>query len=124
MRLLRPFLCAALVLAATLPAQQAAPLDAKTQQQYERLLRHRYTHSATHEIADLPDEVWQSRLRWLDEQAASFDARFRQRLFAEVRDGHLDCAVHRLRQRAAGARARGPGGSVTAAAPLAHITKR
>ena len=43
MRLLRPFLCAALVLAATLPAQQPAPLDAKTQQQYERLLRHRYT---------------------------------------------------------------------------------
>ena len=42
MRLLRPFLCAALVLAATLPAQQAV-LDAKTQQQYERLLRHRYS---------------------------------------------------------------------------------
>jgi len=47
MRLLRPFLCAALVLAATLPAQQAAPLDAKTQQQYERLLRHRYTRDLT-----------------------------------------------------------------------------
>ncbi len=43
MRLLRPFLCAALACAATLPAQQAAPLDAKTQQQYERLLRHRYS---------------------------------------------------------------------------------
>jgi hypothetical protein len=42
MRLLRPFLCAALVLAATLPAQQGV-LDAKTQQQYERLLRHRYS---------------------------------------------------------------------------------
>ena len=26
----------------------------------------------------------------MDEQAASFDARFRQRLFAEVRDGRLD----------------------------------
>ena len=43
MRLLRPFLCAALACAATLSAQQAAPLDAKTQQQYERLLRHRYS---------------------------------------------------------------------------------
>jgi hypothetical protein len=43
MRLLRPFLCAALACVATLPAQQAAPLDAKTQQQYERLLRHRYS---------------------------------------------------------------------------------
>lgn len=43
MRLLRPFLCAALACVATLSAQQAAPLDAKTQQQYERLLRHRYS---------------------------------------------------------------------------------
>ena len=43
MRLLRPFLCAALACAVTLSAQQAAPLDAKTQQQYERLLRHRYS---------------------------------------------------------------------------------
>ena len=51
MRLLRPFLCAALVLAATLPAQQAAPLDAKTQQQYERLLRHRYTRDLTEVFA-------------------------------------------------------------------------
>jgi hypothetical protein len=51
MRLLRPFLCAALVLAATLPAQQAAPLDAKTQQQYERLLRHRFTRDLTEVFA-------------------------------------------------------------------------
>ena len=43
MRLLRPFLCAALACAATLSAQQPAPLDAKTQQQYERLLRHRFS---------------------------------------------------------------------------------
>ena len=43
MRLLRPFLCAALACAAPLSAQQAAPLDAKTQQQYERLLRHRFS---------------------------------------------------------------------------------
>jgi len=40
--------------------------------------------------ADLPEEAWQSRLRWLDEQAANFDAQFRQRLFAEVRNGRLD----------------------------------
>jgi len=51
MRLLRPFLCAALVLTATLPAQQGAPLDAKTQQQYERLLRHRYTRDLTEVFA-------------------------------------------------------------------------
>lgn len=43
MRLLRPFLWVALVLATTLSAQQPAPLDAKTQQQYERLLRHRFS---------------------------------------------------------------------------------
>jgi hypothetical protein len=51
MRLLRPFLCVALVLAATLSAQQGAPLDAKTQQQYERLLRHRYTRDLTEVFA-------------------------------------------------------------------------
>jgi hypothetical protein len=51
MRLLRPFLCAALVLATTLPAQQGAPLDAKTQQQYERLLRHRYSRDLTEVFA-------------------------------------------------------------------------
>jgi hypothetical protein len=51
MRLLRPFLCAALALAASLPAQQTAPLDAKTQQQYERLLRHRYTRDLTEVFA-------------------------------------------------------------------------
>ncbi len=51
MRLLRPFLCAALACAATLSAQQAAPLDAKTQQQYERLLRHRYSRDLTEVFA-------------------------------------------------------------------------
>jgi hypothetical protein len=51
MRLLRPFLCAALACAATLSAQQAAPLDAKTQQQYERLLRHRYSRELTEVFA-------------------------------------------------------------------------
>lgn len=51
MRSLRPLLCAALVLASTLPAQQPAPLDAKTQQQYERLLRHRFTRDLTEVFA-------------------------------------------------------------------------
>jgi hypothetical protein len=51
MRLLRPFLCAALACAATLSAQQAAPLDAKTQQQYERLLRHRFSRDLTEVFA-------------------------------------------------------------------------
>lgn len=40
--------------------------------------------------ADLPEEAWRSRLQWLDRQAADFDAQFRQRLFADVRDGRLD----------------------------------
>lgn len=47
MRLLRPFLCLSLVLTASLGAQASAPLDAKTQQQYERLLRHRYSRDLT-----------------------------------------------------------------------------
>jgi hypothetical protein len=51
MRLLRPFLCAALACAATLSAQQAVPLDAKTQQQYERLLRHRFSRDLTEVFA-------------------------------------------------------------------------
>ncbi|WP_208019972.1 Na/Pi cotransporter family protein [Pseudomonas sediminis] len=60
---------------------------------YVELRRHLLT--TLHEVrelarSDMPDEMWQSRLRWLDEQAASFDAQFRQRLFAEVRYGHLD----------------------------------
>ncbi len=40
--------------------------------------------------AELEDEAWRSRLAWLDEQAATFDAQFRQRLFTEVRYGHID----------------------------------
>ena len=51
MRFFRPFLCAALACAATLSAQQGAPLDAKTQQQYERLLRHRYSRDLTEVFA-------------------------------------------------------------------------
>ena len=38
----------------------------------------------------LPDALWSERLQALDEQAATFDARFRQQLFALVRKGELD----------------------------------
>ena len=60
---------------------------------YVELRRHLLL--ALHELrelarAELEDEVWRSRLAWLDEQAATFDAKFRQRLFSEVRYGHLD----------------------------------
>ncbi|NLD15487.1 MAG: Na/Pi cotransporter family protein [Gammaproteobacteria bacterium] len=39
---------------------------------------------------DVPDDVWSSRLEWLDGQAARFDAEFRNRIFAEVRNQKLD----------------------------------
>lgn len=39
---------------------------------------------------DVPDDVWHSRLEWLDGQAAKFDAEFRNRIFAEVRKQKLD----------------------------------
>lgn len=60
---------------------------------YVEVRRHLLT--TLHEVrelarSDLPEDVWQSRLRWLDEQAAGFDAGFRQRLFADVRSGRLD----------------------------------
>ena len=34
---------------------------------------------------DVPDDIWHSRLEWLDGQAAKFDADFRNRIFVEVR---------------------------------------
>lgn len=40
--------------------------------------------------SDLPDEVWRSRLEWIDGQAAKFDADFRHRIFTEVRKQQLD----------------------------------
>nr|WP_313405239.1 Na/Pi symporter [Pseudomonas sp.] len=60
---------------------------------YVELRRHLLL--ALHELrelarAELEDQAWRSRLAWLDEQAATFDAQFRQRLFSEVRYGHLD----------------------------------
>lgn len=39
---------------------------------------------------DLPDDVWRSRLDWVDGQAAKFDADFRHRIFSEVRSQKLD----------------------------------
>ncbi|MFB1011922.1 MAG: Na/Pi symporter [Thiopseudomonas sp.] len=39
---------------------------------------------------EVPDDVWSSRLEWLDGQAARFDAEFRNRIFAEVRNQKLD----------------------------------
>ena len=39
---------------------------------------------------EVPDDVWRSRLEWLDGQAAAFDAEFRQRIFAEVRKQQLN----------------------------------
>ena len=39
---------------------------------------------------DLPDDVWRSRLEWVDGQAAKFDADFRLRIFLEVRNQQLD----------------------------------
>jgi phosphate:Na+ symporter len=60
---------------------------------YVELRRHLL--ATLHEVrelarSDMPDDMWQSRLRWLDDQAAGFDAQFRQRLFADVRSGRLD----------------------------------
>ena len=39
---------------------------------------------------DLPDDVWRSRLDWMEAQAAKFDANFRHRIFSEVRNQQLD----------------------------------
>lgn len=39
---------------------------------------------------DLPDDVWRSRLDWVDGQSAKFDADFRYRIFSEVRNQQLD----------------------------------
>ena len=36
-------------------------------------------------MLDLPEDLWNSRLAWVDAEAANFDAEFRNRLFSEVR---------------------------------------
>ena len=40
--------------------------------------------------SELSDEVWRSRMEWVDGQAAKFDADFRHRIFSEVRSQQLD----------------------------------
>ena len=44
-----------------------------------------------HEISrlELPDDVWRSRLDWVDAQAATFDAEFRHRVFSDVRSQQM-----------------------------------
>jgi phosphate:Na+ symporter len=39
---------------------------------------------------ELPEQAWSERLDLLDRQAAAFDGRFRQRLFAQVRERNLN----------------------------------
>ncbi|MDY0206005.1 MAG: Na/Pi symporter [Pseudomonas sp.] len=39
---------------------------------------------------ELPDDMWRSRLEWVDGQSAKFDADFRHRIFSEVRQQQLD----------------------------------
>jgi phosphate:Na+ symporter len=51
--------------------------------------------SVLHEVRelgrlDLPEQAWNERLQLFDEMAANFDSRFRQRLFAEVREQRLN----------------------------------
>lgn len=41
-------------------------------------------------LVELPEQAWSERLDLLDQQAARFDARFRQRLFAQVRERQLN----------------------------------
>ncbi|WP_372875183.1 Na/Pi cotransporter family protein [Pseudomonas sp.] len=45
-----------------------------------------------HELGplELPEQAWAERLDLLDQQAGEFDRRFRQRLFAAVRERHLN----------------------------------
>lgn len=40
--------------------------------------------------SELPGELWRDRLRWLDEQAAEFDATYRKQLFEAIRNRQLD----------------------------------
>jgi phosphate:Na+ symporter len=67
--------------------------DALMQEHYIELRRHLlWVLRQIREISllDLPDEIWLTRLDWIDSQAASFDSAFRQRLFREVREQRMD----------------------------------
>jgi len=39
---------------------------------------------------EVPDDVWRSRLDWVDSEVAKFDAGFRNRIFSDVRNGQLN----------------------------------
>jgi len=67
--------------------------DSAMRRAYVELRRHLL--HALREVNDLnrsslPEDMWNERLRRFDDEAAAFDARFRQRLFAGVRAGELD----------------------------------
>ncbi len=67
--------------------------ESEARQAYVELRRHLL--QALQEIralsrSELPEERWRERLAWLDDQAASFDAAFRRRLFEAVRNHTLD----------------------------------
>ena len=61
---------------------------------YLKLRRHlMWVLRQVHEISrleDLPDDVWRTRLAWMGDHAAKFDADFRHRIFSEVRSQQLD----------------------------------
>lgn len=66
--------------------------DGEVRQAYVELRRHLL--GVLHEMRelghmDLPEQAWSERLDLLDEQAAAFDKRFRERIFAGVRERHL-----------------------------------
>jgi phosphate:Na+ symporter len=67
--------------------------DSSARRTYVELRRHLL--GVLHEVRELgrlelPDTLWDERLRQFDEGAAAFDSAFRQRLFAAVRERHLD----------------------------------
>ncbi|MNE62014.1 hypothetical protein D3C80_1572680 [compost metagenome] len=67
--------------------------DSSARQTYVELRRHLL--GVLHEVRELgrlelPDTLWDERLRQFDEGAAAFDSAFRQRLFAAVRERRLD----------------------------------
>jgi phosphate:Na+ symporter len=67
--------------------------DSGARQTYVELRRHLL--GVLHEVRELgrlelPDTLWDERLRQFDEGAAAFDSAFRERLFAAVRERRLD----------------------------------
>jgi len=67
--------------------------EGAARQAYVDLRRHLL--GVLHEVRELghmelPEQAWSERLDLLDQQSAAFDSRFRQRLFAEVRERQLN----------------------------------